>query len=115
MAWGLCCAWCEAATLIQASCSAVVPYWNIWRIATIAYRFTVTGLKGASNGWSGRLAPQLRACVPLEPSERGRPASVISATLHLPTAMACAACDTWTIYAEPPVSVESTWRTFRPR
>ncbi|MCY1235339.1 hypothetical protein D9M72_479520 [compost metagenome] len=96
IACGLYCAWCDAATLTHASCSGVVPYSYIWRIATIAYRLTVTGLNGASNGASGRLAPQLRACVPVEPSERGRPASVISATLHLPAAMACAACETCT-------------------
>ena len=36
MALGLCCAWCEAATLIQASCSLVVPYWCMWRMAHIA-------------------------------------------------------------------------------
>ena len=33
MACGLCCAWCEAATLIQASCSDVVPNSCMWRIA----------------------------------------------------------------------------------
>ena len=33
--------------------------------------------------------------VPDEPSERGRPARVTSAILHLPLAIACAACATW--------------------
>ncbi|MCY1511230.1 hypothetical protein D9M68_456380 [compost metagenome] len=36
MAFGLCCAWCEADTLIHASCSDVVPNSCMWRIATIA-------------------------------------------------------------------------------
>ncbi len=36
MAFGLCCAWCEAATLIQASCSLVVPCWCMWRMAHMA-------------------------------------------------------------------------------
>ena len=39
-AWGLCCAWCEAATLIQASCSLVVPYSCMCRIAAMAYWLT---------------------------------------------------------------------------
>ena len=43
IACGLCCAWCEAATLIQASCSLVVPYSCMWRIAAIAYMFAVAG------------------------------------------------------------------------
>ena len=43
MAWGLCWAWCDAATLIQASCSDVVPNSNMWRLATAAYRFCVAG------------------------------------------------------------------------
>ena len=43
IACGLCWAWCEAATLIQASCSLVVPYWCMWRIAHIAYMFAVAG------------------------------------------------------------------------
>ena len=36
-AFGLCWACCEAATLIQASCALVVPYWCMWRIAAIPY------------------------------------------------------------------------------
>ena len=36
-AWGLCWACWEAATLIQASCALVVPYWCMWRMAAIAY------------------------------------------------------------------------------
>src|SRR3982750_1775158 len=37
-ACGLYCAWCEAATLIQASCSEVVPNSYMWRIAHMAYQ-----------------------------------------------------------------------------
>ena len=33
MACSFHCAWCEAATLIQASCSEVVPYSCMWRMA----------------------------------------------------------------------------------
>ena len=43
IACGLYCAWCDAATLTQASCSLVVPYWYMWRIAHIAYMFAVAG------------------------------------------------------------------------
>jgi hypothetical protein len=43
MACGLCCAWCEAATLIQASCSLVVPNSCMWRMATMPYMLTVAG------------------------------------------------------------------------
>ena len=35
-AFGLCCAWCDMATLIQASCSAVVPKSCMWRMAHMA-------------------------------------------------------------------------------
>ncbi|MCY1250578.1 hypothetical protein D9M72_642290 [compost metagenome] len=118
MAWGLCCAWAAAATLIQASCSEVVPNSCMWRAAARAYMFTVTGLYGISQGTSGVDAVTRRwpTPTPLPPSVRGRPASVISATLHLPAAMACAACATWIRYAEPPVSVLSMWRSrVRPR
>ena len=48
----------------------------------MAYRFTVTGLYGNSNGESGTPAPRSRTTVPLLPSEFGRPASVTNATLH---------------------------------
>ena len=42
-ACSLYCAWCEAATLIQASCSAVVPNSYMWRVAHMAYMFTTVG------------------------------------------------------------------------
>ena len=42
-ACSLYCAWCEAATLIQASCSAVVPNSYMWRMAHMAYMFTTVG------------------------------------------------------------------------
>lgn len=45
---------------------------------------------------------------------RGLPAKVMSATLHLPVAMAWAAWEICAIYDAPPSSVESIWRTFRP-
>ena len=54
---GLCCAWCEAATLIQASCSLVVPYWCMCRIAAMAYWLTTVGPYGNSNGTSGLVGP----------------------------------------------------------
>ena len=44
IACGLCCAWCDAATLIQASCSPVVPYSCMCRAAHMAYMFTTVGL-----------------------------------------------------------------------
>jgi hypothetical protein len=43
IACGLCCAWCDAATRIHASCSLVVPCSCMWRMAAIAYMFTVVG------------------------------------------------------------------------
>jgi hypothetical protein len=43
IACGLCWAWCEAATLIQASCSLVVPNSYMWRVAHMAYMFAVAG------------------------------------------------------------------------
>ena len=50
----------------------------------------------------------MRGAVPVwTPSERGRPASVTSATLHRPVAIASAACPTWSRYDDPPVSVVS--------
>jgi hypothetical protein len=56
-ACGLCCAWCEAATLIHASCSLVVPNSCMCRIAHIAYMFTTVGPNGYSNCTSGAAAP----------------------------------------------------------
>ena len=69
----------------------------MWRMAAIAYMFAVAGANGNSNGASGMAAAGTRGAVPVAwPSERGRPASVISATVHLPSAMASAACATCT-------------------
>src|SRR5690242_2491913 len=56
IACGLCWAWCEAATLIQASCSLVVPNSCMCRMAAIAYWFTTVGAKGASKATSGAAA-----------------------------------------------------------
>ena len=53
IACGLCCAWCEAATLTQASCSLVVPNSCMCRIAHIAYRFAVVGADGNSKASLG--------------------------------------------------------------
>ena len=50
MACGLCCAWCDAATLTQASWALVVPNWCMWRMAAMAYMLTVVGAYGNSNG-----------------------------------------------------------------
>ena len=76
--------------------------------------FTVDGAVGISNGTSGHGdAGRARLRAGRMPSERGRPASVISATLHLPSAIASAACATWMRYDEPPVSVESTCRSLQ--
>jgi hypothetical protein len=36
-AWGLCWAWCDAATLTHASCSIVVPYSCMYRRASMPY------------------------------------------------------------------------------
>ena len=48
---------------------------------------------GNSNAASGWFGSRSRGVVPVAwPSLRGRPASVISATLHLPSAIASAAC-----------------------
>ena len=79
----------------------------------------------ASAYWAGAVAPQAleaalgRSGRPVPPGDappvRGLPASVISATWHLPAAIAAAACPTWARYEEPPVSVESTYRQRRPR
>ena len=46
-------------------------------------------------GELSRVAVTSRGATPLDPSLRGRPARVTSATSHLPAAIACAACDTW--------------------
>ena len=43
IACGLCCAWWDAATFTQASCSDVVPNWCMWRRAAMAYMFAVAG------------------------------------------------------------------------
>ena len=78
--------------MIQASCSLVVPYSCMWRVAHIAYMFAVAGPYGNSNcisGWAGLPA---RGAVPVAwPSLRGRPASVISAMLQRPAAIASSA------------------------
>ncbi len=96
MACGLCRAWWEAATLTQASCSLVVPNSCMCRIAHIAYMLAVVGCAGNSQGISGCAALPTRGTVPVAtPSLRGRPASVIRATLHLPAAIAVAAWATW--------------------
>ncbi len=67
---------------------------------------------GASHGASG-VPARVRGAVPLEPSLRGRPASVISATLQRPAAIASRACATSEMYDVPPRSVLSVWRTVR--
>ena len=56
-ACGLCWAWWDAATLIQASCWLVVPYSCMWRMAHMAYMFTTVGPKGYSNWTSGAAEP----------------------------------------------------------
>src|ERR1035437_1406648 len=110
-AFGLCCAWWEAATLIQASCSLVVPYSYMWRMAHMAYPLTFAMPEGYSHWKSGWEGLRTRGVVPVAtPSLRGRPASVIRATLHLPVAIACAAWLTRVMYEAPPMSVESTCR-----
>ena len=88
-AFGLCAACRDAATLIQASCSEVVPNSCICLAATIPYISTIEAAWGASNGVSGVGANGIFA--DFMPAARGRPARVISATLHLPVAIACAA------------------------
>src|SRR6201996_2313292 len=101
-ACGLCWACSDAATLTSASWALVVPYWCMCRVAAIAYPVTAPDMphrpsKTASGtGSPGR--PPIAA-------ERGRPAIVISATEHLPAAMASAACPTCTTYDDPTVSV----------
>ena len=62
-------------------------------MAHMAYMFTTVGPYGNSKGSSGvGVPPRLRGTVPVAmPSARGRPARVISATLHLPIAIASAA------------------------
>ncbi len=57
MACGLCWAWREAATLIQASCALVVPNSCMCRMAAMAYWFTTVGPNGNSNGTSGTPTP----------------------------------------------------------
>ena len=91
MAWGLCCAWWLAATLIHASCSEVVPNSCMWRAAHIAYTLAVVGPNGASHVLSGTFGAAARTLVPEWPSLRGRPARVISATEQRPAAIASAA------------------------
>ena len=97
IACGLCCAWCEAATLIQASCSAGGA--ELVHVAHRAHRVACwrwPGRRGTRTGRRAALAPQLRGAVPVgSPRTRGRPASVISATLQRPAAIASAACATW--------------------
>ena len=65
-------------------------------MAAMAYMLAVVGAYGNSNGPSGTAATGARGTVPVAmPSERGRPASVMSATEHLPSAIAAAAWPTW--------------------
>ena len=104
----MCWACSDAATLIQASCSLVVPNSCMCRLAgerVVAHRagdadLLEAGLRGVAR------------CGPVPPGRwppvRGRPASVMSATRHLPAAMAAAAWPTWRRYELPPVSVLST-------
>ena len=95
MACGLYCAWCEAATLIQASCSLVVPYSCMWRMAHMAYMLAVAGPYEYSNCISACAGLPARGAVPVAwPSLRGRPARVISATLQRPAAIASIAWPT---------------------
>jgi hypothetical protein len=95
MACGLYWACVLAATLIQASCSLVVPYSYMWRAAHMAYMFTTVGPNGYSNIMSGWAGLPARAAVPVAwPSLRGRPASVSRAMLQRPAAIASAACAT---------------------
>src|ERR1700710_2613292 len=65
IALGLYCAWVDAATLIQASCSEVVPNSYMWRWAHMAYMFTTVGEYGYSNIMSGWAGLPARAAVPV--------------------------------------------------
>ena len=83
--------------MIQASCSLVVPYSCMCRVAHIAYMFAVAGPYGNSNCISGCAGLPARGAVPVAmPSLRGRPASVISAMLQRPVAIASSAWPTAT-------------------
>ena len=93
MARGLCWACWLAATLIAASCALVVPNSCMCRRAASAYIDTVVGPNTDSKPASGaadRRTPSGRwpGC------DLGSPASVISATRHLPAAIAAAAWPT---------------------
>ncbi len=63
------------------------------RAATMPYISTTEGAKSPSKGVSGVGLGGILA--DFMPAARGRPARVISATLHFPAAMACAAWATW--------------------
>src|SRR5918912_1880652 len=86
-ACGLYWACSDAATLTQASCSLVVPNSYMCRCAASAYIPSVLVPYTSSNDVSGLVLADRGAC-----SLRGRFASVTSATLHLPSAIAAAAC-----------------------
>src|SRR6185437_1608946 len=90
IAFGLYRACWLAATLTAASCALVVPYSCMCRRAASAYIEGVVGPKGDSKALSGPLGLPDRAggC------DLGSPASVISATRHLPAAIAAAAWPT---------------------
>ena len=75
------------------------------RQGVVAHRGEDAGLLEARPRGCRRSAGRPRASAP---PVRGRPARVMSATRHLPAAMAAAACPTWARYELPPVSVEST-------
>src|ERR1700757_3503011 len=79
IARGLCCACCDAATLMAASWALVVPYSYMCRRAASAYIDTVVGPNGSSNAASG-------ASADVEGRGTGRdlgsPASVTRATWH---------------------------------
>ena len=102
----------DAATLISASCSLVVPNSCMCRCAARAYPLAGPHIphddSKLDSGASSLRAP---ACTP---PVRGLPAKVISATRHLPAAIADAACPTWHTYEEPPVSVLSTYEQRNP-
>ena len=112
-ACGLCSAWCEAATLIQASCSLVVPNWCMWRMRTSrtgSRPSARTGTRGARPGWPGRSSGRGAGGHALA---RGRPASVMRATCTCRWRSAGGVGDVEHV-RQPPVWVVSMWRAGGP-
>jgi hypothetical protein len=111
---------CRVSTAMRASCSDVVPYTAMCRLAARAYAPIGTRSPyGRSQSAPGGDGPANRPALSAPPgrrrSLRGVAAYTPTTTSHRPAAMAAAACSTWISKLEPPTAVPSTKRGCTPR